>query len=57
MALTKFNSTKQKSRELSQRMQATVEDHKMKNDERFYTRDEGLMRKRQDREDFLKRED
>ena len=38
-------------------MQASIEDHKTKNDERFFTRDEGLMRTKQERDDFLRRED
>ena len=57
LALTKFNTTAQKSRDLSQRMQASIEDHRLKNEERFITRDEGLKKAKEDREDFIRRED
>ena len=40
----KFNLTNQKSRDLQDRAILTVEDHRQKNVERFYTRDEGLRR-------------
>jgi len=34
-----------------------VEDHRLKNQERFATRDEGLRKVAKDHKDFLKRED
>ena len=40
----KFNLTQQKSRDLNERTNMTVDFHKQKNTERFYTRDEGLKR-------------
>lgn len=40
----KFNLTQQKSRDLNERTTLTVDYHKQKNDERFFTRDEGLKR-------------
>ena len=40
----KFNLTQQKSRDLNERTNMTVDYHKQKNTERFYTRDEGLKR-------------
>ena len=40
----KFNMTNQKTKELKDRSLLAVEDHKQRNEERFYTRDEGLQR-------------
>ena len=56
-AVNKFNLQQQKSRELSERMNHSVDAHRTMNDERFYTRDEGLKKAKNDRDDFLKRED
>lgn len=40
----KFNMTNQKTKELKDRSLLAVDDHKQRNEERFYTRDEGLQR-------------
>ena len=55
--MNKYNTTKQKSRDLRDRTLHTIEDHREMNAERFYKRDEGLKRVSQEREDFLQRED
>ena len=38
-------------------MANSVEDHRLKNEERFYTRDEGLKKAKDERNDFLRKED
>ena len=53
----KFTVTNQKSRDLKERNLMTVDDHKQRNEERFYTRDEGLQRVEQQRSEFLRREE
>ena len=55
--MNKFNSTKQKSRELRDKAHITIEDHRQMNADRFYKRDEGLKRVSQEREDFLRQEE
>ena len=55
--MNKFNSTKQKSRELRDRNNILIEDHRQMNAERLYKRDEGLKQRSQEREDFLRREE
>ena len=55
--MNKYNSTKQKSRDLSEKAHITIEDHRQMNADRFYKRDEGLKRVSQEREDFLKKEE
>lgn len=56
IALKKFQSQQEKSRELNERTNNSIERHRQKNYDRFYTRDEGLKKAKQEREDFLKSE-
>ena len=52
----KLDMTNQKSHDLNERTIMTVEDHRIRNEERFCTRDEGLSRAADQRSEFLKRE-
>lgn len=54
--LNKYNSQQAKSKELRERTNAHVDEHRTKNEERFETRDEGLKLAKHDREDFLAKE-
>ena len=56
-AVNKFNLQQQKANELAERVATSVEDHRNKNEERFYTRDEGLKKAKDERNDFLRKED
>ena len=40
--MNKYNTTKQKSRDLKDKTQMSIEYHREMNAERFYKRDEGL---------------
>ena len=52
-AIKKFNLTWQKSREVSTRLNTSVEDQRNKNEDRFQLKDEGLKRVQEEREEFL----
>ena len=55
-ALQKYNSVQTKTKELSERITLSVEDHRKRNEERFYKRDDGLKVQKREREQFLRRE-
>jgi len=54
--MNKFQTTERKTRELRERTATSVEEHRQKNYERFYLRDEGLDKKKEERDQFLKKE-
>lgn len=54
--LNKFKSQEDKSRDLLDRTTNSVEMHRQKNFDRFFTRDEGLKKAKNDRDDFLRSE-
>jgi len=55
-AIKKFNSTYQKSTDVAKRLDSDAETLRQMNDERFSTRDMGLKRAKDERNDFLNRE-
>jgi len=48
--MNKLQTTERKTRELRERTATSVEEHRQKNYERFYLRDEGLDRKKEERD-------
>ena len=56
-AVNKFNLQQAKSRDIAERTNHSIEDHRAKNEERFYTRDEGLKKVKEERDQFLRKED
>ena len=55
-ALKKYNSVQAKTKELTERITLSVEDHRKMNEERFFKRDDGLKVQKREREEFLRRE-
>lgn len=56
VVVKKYQMTQRKTKDLKERTATSVEEHRQKNYERFYLRDEGLDRKKEERDQFLKKE-
>ena len=56
-AVVKYNAQRAKSKEIAERTNHSIEEHRTKNVERFQTRDEGLKKVKDDRAIFLRREE
>ena len=55
--IKKYDSVQKKTKELKERMNDSIEDHKLSNYERFSTKSVNYDRKQQERLQFIKREE